>query len=381
MVVGILRLTVLTNFFFLANFLHSAQIPVPRDTVALVANSSLPKPSVSSPAPTKPASSASSPPTKPASPAPHAPPQSSGTCESIRVRKEWRGLSYDEKANYIKSVKCLARLPSKLLGASYRRWDDFEYVHCNMRKRIHSRPLFLPWHRYFIRIYEKVLQEDCNLKGTLPYWNWTLDSQNITRSPMWSSDTTIGFGSNGSFFGPGSDPDDLDAGVVTDGAFAKFPIYYPGRMMLQRNFNLHPPFAIPGYYLGSQWYNPNNMGIIASQTNYTSFIMHLEGNYKQPDGTTLPGPHSIMHTLLGGDMPDLAYSANDPVFYPQHGRVDEVSSKWQRNGSNNRTYEFLPAGGFAANLDDKIDYMDLVPPIKIREVMDTFKPPLCYRYE
>ncbi|KAA1073719.1 hypothetical protein PGT21_023437 [Puccinia graminis f. sp. tritici] len=179
-------------------------------------------------------------------PPPPKPASSSSTCKSVRVRKEWRTLSYEQQADYIKSIKCLVRLPSKLLGPSYRRWDDFEYVHCDLRKRLHTRPLFLPY-----------------------------------------------------------------AGVVTDGAFARFPIYYPGRMMLQRNFHLDPPFAIPGYYLGSQWYNPNNMEIIASQANFSTFTMKLEGNYKQPDGTILPGPHSIIHSLLGGDMPDLAYSVND----------------------------------------------------------------------
>ncbi|EHS63800.1 hypothetical protein PGT21_023452 [Puccinia graminis f. sp. tritici] len=46
-----------------------------------------------------------------------------------------------------------------------------------------------------------------------------------------------------------------------------------------------------------------------------------------------------------------------------------------------RTYEYLPAGGFQANLDDELDYLGLVPKIKVREVMDTLKSPLCYRYE
>ena len=245
---------------------------------------------------------------------PPASPPHGSACKSIRVRKEWRTLSHDEQADYIRSVKSLARLPSKLLGSSYRRWDDFEYVHSQLRGRIHVRPLFLPWHRNLARIYEKVLQDECNLKGTLPYWDWTLDYKNITQSPIWSSDTAIGFGSNGSFFGPGSDPANLDAGVVMDGAFAKFPIYYPGRMMLQRNFGLKAPYAIPGYYLGNQWFGPNNLAIIASQTNFTSFAMKLEGNYKLAGGITLPGPHSIIHSVLGGDMPDLAYSANDVAY-------------------------------------------------------------------
>ncbi|KNF02308.1 hypothetical protein PSTG_04515 [Puccinia striiformis f. sp. tritici PST-78] len=297
-------------------------------------------------------------------------PSSNSTCKSIRVRKEWRALSHAEKADYIKSVKCLARLPSKLLGPSYRRWDDFQYVHSESRKRIHVRPLFLPWHRLFTFMYERIIQDECNFQGTIPYWDWSLDYQNITRSPIWSSDPEIGFGSNGSFFGPGSDPDDLDAGVVTDGAFAKFPIYHPGRMMLQRNFHLKPPLALPGHYLGSQWFDPNNLRIISSQTDYSSFIMKLEGNYKQPDGTTLPGPHTIIHSFIGGDMPDLSYAANDHVW-----------SVWQTEDPANRTYEYLPTGGFPASLDDELNYMGLWPKTKVRDVMDTLKPPFCYRYE
>jgi hypothetical protein len=78
----------------------------------------------------------------PSSPAPA--PSYSPACRSVPVRREWRALSYDEQADYIRSVKCLARLPSKLLGPSYRRWDDFEYVHCEMRGRVHARALFLP---------------------------------------------------------------------------------------------------------------------------------------------------------------------------------------------------------------------------------------------
>lgn len=311
-----------------------------------------------------------------------APSANQSTCEVVHVRKEWRTLTRQEQAAYIASVKCLARLPSKLLGHSYRRWDDFEYVHCEMRHRVHERPIFLPWHRYFIFIYEKVLRDECKYKGSLPYWNWTLDSKNITRSPIWSSDPVTGFGSNGTFFGEGHDPSDLDAGVVTDGAFAKFPIYYPGRMLLQRNFSLQAPFAIPDYYLGSQWYDPNNMAIIASQANYSSFLTKLEGNHLMPGGRSrLPGPHLLIHILLGGDMLRLSYSANDPIFFVHHARVDEVWWAWQMADWPRRAYEFLPSDGFTASLDDQLEYLGLVPNTTVRVVMDTLIPPLCYRYD
>lgn len=34
--------------------------------------------------------------------------------------------------------------------------------------------LFFHFHRYFIWLYEKALQEECGYKGTKAYWDWTL---------------------------------------------------------------------------------------------------------------------------------------------------------------------------------------------------------------
>jgi hypothetical protein len=218
-------------------------------------------------------------------------------------------------------------------------------------------------HRWFLILYERALQDECNLKGTLPYvlnqpldesvqhitwltctrflacvrsryWNWTLDYQNITQSPIWSSDPIVsnyrcwlesctveellliifwghmvqfivcvlkslrsdwvwfkrvvsseifllsqhlslcwplrlptGFLAlapiptiwvitlhssscvscpllHGLIWWNTCIPSFLDAGVVTDGAFARFPIYYPDRLMLQRNFQLKAPWAV-----------------------------------------------------------------------------------------------------------------------------------------
>ncbi|KAI9625827.1 hypothetical protein H4Q26_016075 [Puccinia striiformis f. sp. tritici PST-130] len=222
---------------------------------------------------------------------------STAKSESRQERKEWRALSHAEKADYIKSVKCLARLPSKLLGPSYRRWDDFQYVHSESRKRIHILGLV-------IRLPE--------------YYSITIG--HLTRN----------------------------AGVVTDGAFANPSLYNPTQ---------------------SSSSDPNNLRIISSQTDYSSFIMKLEGNYKQPDGTTLPGPHTIIHSFIGGDMPDLSYAANDHVW-----------SVWQTEDPANRTYEYLPTGGFPASLNDELNYMGLWPKTKVRDVMDTLKPPFCYRF-
>src|SRR4051812_37670254 len=47
----------------------------------------------------------------------------------------------------------------------------------NFRNVAHRGPAFLPWHRYFLREFELLLQ--VHRPGvTLPYWNWETDAAN-----------------------------------------------------------------------------------------------------------------------------------------------------------------------------------------------------------
>ena len=54
--------------------------------------------------------------------------QTSKRCTTPAVRREWRDLSKDEKADYIKAVKCLSSIPSRL-GLNGSLHDDFAYIH------------------------------------------------------------------------------------------------------------------------------------------------------------------------------------------------------------------------------------------------------------
>jgi hypothetical protein len=44
------------------------------------------------------------------------------------VRKEWRQLNEAEKLNYVESVQCLGKSPSKL-GLNTTRYEDFVWFH------------------------------------------------------------------------------------------------------------------------------------------------------------------------------------------------------------------------------------------------------------
>lgn len=107
------------------------------------------------------------------------------SCTDPIRRREWRQLGDAEKTDYIRAVKCLHSLPSRVSGEG-KISDDFSWVHGHLggfSQSIHFRGIyctadsilahnagpFLPWHRYFIHLYESALQDICGYKGHLPY--------------------------------------------------------------------------------------------------------------------------------------------------------------------------------------------------------------------
>lgn len=104
----------------------------------------------------------------------------------------------------------------------------------------HDTAAFLPWHRYFIHVYEKALREQCAYSGHLTYvqdpesqsriakhssryWDWSLDWEDVTHSPVW--DTTLGFGGDGNE----KDLESIHGHCVTDGPFARLKVLYVER--------------------------------------------------------------------------------------------------------------------------------------------------------
>jgi len=106
-------------------------------------------------------------------------------CESLAVRLEWRDLNREEKREYLRAVSCLRERPSRL-GLNQTLYDDFPYFHTwsgeDGKPRssndtpsglicatAHYTAAFLAWHRRFLYIYEKTLQQQCGYKGQLTY--------------------------------------------------------------------------------------------------------------------------------------------------------------------------------------------------------------------
>ena len=111
-------------------------------------------------------------------------------CTQLQTHKEWRELQKEEQKSYLQAVKCLRTNPSKFdLGLTHgnpkTRYDDFVYSHMEGTPYYHGTPQFLPWHRYFLVLFDKALKDECNYSGPLPYWDWTADSEAPEQSTIW----------------------------------------------------------------------------------------------------------------------------------------------------------------------------------------------------
>jgi tyrosinase len=161
--------------------------------------------------------------TTPSSTTPISLPSPETTPAKCRLRREWRTLTASEQSNYITSVKCLTTIPSNQHLSSL--YEDFPWIHAHIGYFTHNSAPFLPWHRYFLHIYEIALREKCNYMGTLVYWDWTLDWDHLQNATVFNGDKKSGFGTDGEAGG------EITVGktgrCVVDGAFKDIkPNYY-----------------------------------------------------------------------------------------------------------------------------------------------------------
>ena len=121
-----------------------------------------------------------------------------GTLKRVTFSKRLhrRSLSVDERKRYIKAAECMFAKPpatKSLFPIVTNRYEDFVAIHANATSGgtsmvgkendpsasffaafnpngIHSNGVFLPWHRYFITVWEDVIQKECGWDQPMPYW-------------------------------------------------------------------------------------------------------------------------------------------------------------------------------------------------------------------
>ena len=267
-------------------------------------------------------------------------------------RKSYKGLSPTEKRNFIEAVRKLQK--TKINGSSFTVYDKYVNWHVSAMSKMvgnntyqnlaHGGPIFLPWHREYLKRFERDLQNAINdPKLFLPYWNWAEDEMSPRGSSIWTEDFMGGNG-DPNFNGPLPIPISLtnDTGyVVTTGPFG----YRPGNPdthtipIYDDNGDPRPNQRFPllrWFQIGAGF--PTSAGIteLMRSTTYDSadWYMHLNDS-NESFRNFLEGwkntTHNSVHLWVSGTM-QFGWSPGDPVFFLHHCNVDRLWAEWQHQG-------------------------------------------------
>jgi tyrosinase len=206
------------------------------------------------------------------------------------------------------------------------------------RNAAHSGPVFAPWHRFMLLLFELQLQRVlADNTVALPYWDWAADGDfpaaGQVTAALWK-DTGIG--------GTGR--------PVADGPFT--PAAFRVKIQSNARGNLQTTDRGLNRELAQ---DPNAPGLPTTaaqratlqQTRYdTAPWDRTSASFRnRVEGWSPFGMHNKVHVWVGGDMGP-ATSPNDPVFYLNHCNVDRIWEAWLVK--NGRTY--VPAQTESADL-------------------------------
>ncbi|ROV87627.1 hypothetical protein VMCG_10622 [Cytospora schulzeri] len=275
----------------------------------------------------------------------------SNACTSLNQRKAWHTLTNDEKAEYLQAEKCLMSRPTKLnVEGTENLWDEIQWAHVLQSNDIHGVGQFLPWHRYYMRLHEVLLQQECNYTGAQPYWDEQRDADAgpIEDASVWGTDDLS--------FGTGGRESD---GCVINGPFANTTL----RLDMSFGVTDHTEYCLGRNFTSEYW---------------------LWANSTYADDAS-PG---------------------DPLFFLHHTNLDRLWWLWQSanlssrltdmSGRNTPTESDLESDGWLFPSDSVLEYdgdpanvttmnhvlwmLDLLPNVTVADVMDVRGDVICAEY-
>ncbi|KAK6852259.1 tyrosinase [Apiospora arundinis] len=340
---------------------------------------------------------------------PPGPPGASQRCtkEKLTVRKPWGSLSTTERKAYTDAVRCLqklpARTPTSLVPGVRTRFDDFLASHINQTLSIHYTGTFMAWHRWFTFQYEQALKNECGYKGSQPYWNWALYSDNPLSSPIFDGSEFSMSGDGAAIadkgpitlllgdFAPVVLPPGNGGGCVTTGPFKDMvvnlgPVSLPlnnGSVVKGSGLDFNPRCLKRDISAGVNQAFANATSIvqlIGNNNNVADFQLVMQG----VPGSGSIGVHGGGHYTIGGHL----YVPGDPVFYLHHGMIDLVWWVWQMVDFPRRREQVAGTNTFLnqppsdnTTLDTVIDlFYAGGGPITMRELTSITDGPFCYTY-
>ncbi|KXN72124.1 Di-copper centre-containing protein, partial [Conidiobolus coronatus NRRL 28638] len=228
-------------------------------------------------------------------------------CKQFYIRKEIRSMSSGERQAFFNALTKLHNT-KPYPGVGVNKLDWFAYAHNIVYDNIHNHPVFLPWHRYYMQLFQEMIwQVDPSV--IVPYWDWTIDSQAPHLSPVFTNEYFGGNGNSNNNF------------AIQDGFMANWSANYPNKHAIARNFQQ----SVNGSYVNSNEIAalPSSIlmdSIINNNKIFSSFAFNAELY------------HGYLHYAIGGDSAEMSkhYSPNDLIFFLHHGYVDRFWWIWQK---------------------------------------------------
>lgn len=288
-------------------------------------------------------------------------------------RKSVRDLTEQERRDFVTAVRRLKdsdeyeTFVKQHVETSYEQQNG-SWSFKGFPNDAHGGPAFLPWHRKFIREFEKKLQE--KVPGvTLPYWDWTEDRAQAddvrgpTELPVFNgtaSDPTDGLlGGDGTLSGDSDVPDANESVGPVEGGLDSANRYdwtldydmTRGQPLIEEfdssterhlQRDLDPVTQLPDSATVEAALSIDNFYEEGFDRTTQSFRNVLEG-WRPPPADEFPAGasqpsqppylHNRGHVWVGGDMEPIT-SPNDPIFFLHHCFVDKLWADWQARHPN-----------------------------------------------
>lgn len=276
----------------------------------------------------------------------------------MKVRKNARWLTNDERTNFLKAVVTLKAIQEHRGARTMRLYDFYPLEHRLVRNRFrrsddapmgdggHSGPAFPSWHREWLNRFEEDLRT-VDSSVTLPYWDLT-DRKHST-DVIFTADF---MGGNGG----GAD------GKIHDGVFRETvpasdrPAWWPnddsgplqGFVVDQglTTFSTHPfNSQLPLFNVTGLTRDFGDFDTLPSRQSIrnllgsTPFIGRI-GFWPAMEGRAY---HAPGHNLVGGLMSAPPTSPNDPIFFLHHCGVDLIWALWQARNDQTKAENLPPS--------------------------------------
>jgi hypothetical protein len=207
----------------------------------------------------------------------------------VRPRPNWHKMSDADRSKFVRTFNQLnsGERPTIFDQIAGKHPQNFDVIHNNAR--------FFAWHRiYLVELEQELKRIDPSV--SLPYWDWTVYYNNMSRDPIWR------------WLGKGGNPNRDNC--VTDGRFSTFQSLYFDDPNQQGEAHCSTrETIIPDTFTARKEDIESQIIDIESPE---SFWTNMEG-----------GPHAQVHIGIGADFSRRA-SANDPIFWLHHAFVDKI---------------------------------------------------------